>query len=151
VSRHFVTIRYFWIPASAGMTAAKGFPVFSCRLIESNISNATSTHSYRINPLWKRGARGDLRPRKIPLNPPFPKGEVKAGTAKRPQTRVRIARTTVALLLRSSIINRSTSSTCSRPRAIGTTSSAHHLLDFRQIPFSRGVIRHGYPAKELVL
>jgi len=49
-----------------------------------------------------------LRPRKIPLNPPFPKGEVKAGTAKRPQTRVRIARTTVALLLRSSIVNMNT-------------------------------------------
>ena len=49
-----------------------------------------------------------MRARKIPLNPPFPKGEVKAGTAKRPQTRVRIARTTVALLLRSSIVNMNT-------------------------------------------
>jgi hypothetical protein len=57
-----------------------------------------------LPPFRKRGARGDLRPRKIPLNPPFPKREVKASTAKRPQTPVRIARTTVALLLRSSII-----------------------------------------------
>ena len=55
-----------------------------------------------------------MRPKKIPLPPPLPasgrkkipKGEVKASTAKRPQTRVRIARTTVALLLRSSIIVR---------------------------------------------
>ena len=28
-------------------------------------------------PLWKRGVRGDLI-RQIPLNPPFPKGEVNA-------------------------------------------------------------------------
>ena len=38
-----------------------------------------------ISPLWKRGARGDFRsrprfhiPEKIPLNPPFPKGETSA-------------------------------------------------------------------------
>jgi len=44
-----------------------------------------------------------LRPRKIPLNPPFPKGEVKASTTKMSQTHIRIVETPVALLLRSSL------------------------------------------------
>jgi len=38
-----------------------------------------------LPPFSKGGRGGDLRPRKIPLNPPFPKGEVKASTTKRSQ------------------------------------------------------------------
>ena len=56
-----------------------------------------------LPPFSKGGRGGILRPREIPLNPPFPKGEVEVSTAKHPQTRVRIAGTPVALLLRFSI------------------------------------------------
>ena len=35
------------------------------------------------DPEGKGGRGGDLRPRKIPLNPPFPKGEVQASTTKK--------------------------------------------------------------------
>jgi hypothetical protein len=56
-----------------------------------------------LPPFSKGGARGDLRTRKIPLSPPFPKGEVKASTTKRSPKHGRIAAIPVALLLRSSI------------------------------------------------
>ena len=36
-----------------------------------------------LPPFSKGGRGGDLRPRKIPLNPPFPKGEVQASTTKK--------------------------------------------------------------------